>query len=123
MDHSILQDVYTVSAWSQEDQAEGFRKLATACFERNFGRLSKADMEVLLFSIYIEHLLQTGADYDDYTLALKLGIPESRVRNLKVKKELQYPYADYNWKLALAERLQYAKYDEKKALVKVSIVF
>ena len=59
--------------------------------------------------------------YDDYTLAVQLGIPESRVRTLKVKKELQYPYANFRWKDAFQECIRRAKYDDKKALVKVSI--
>ena len=121
MDNKINKNIYKVETWSIEDQADSFRKLATACYERNFGRMSKGDMEILLFSIYLEHLLKNGADYDDYTLAVQLGIPETRVRNLKIKKELQYHYSDYDWKQAFVARLPYAKYDDKKALVKVSI--
>ncbi len=121
MEHKNNENAYQVETWPVEDQADGFRKLAGMCYDRNFGRMSKGDLEVLLFSIYIEHLLQNGADYDDYTLAVKLGIPEARVRNLKIKKELQYPYSDYDWKRAFVMRLPYAKYDDKKALVKVSI--
>ena len=108
--------------WSENEQAEAFQKIAEVCYKKNFGRLSKADMEVLLFSIYLEHCLRNGKAYDDYTLAIQLGIPETRVRNLKVKKELQYPYSEYDWKKAFGERIQYAKYDDKKALVKVSIL-
>ena len=107
--------------WSQEEKAEAFHKIAEVCFNKNFGRLSKSDMEVLLFSLYLEHCLSNRIAYDDYTLAIQLGIPETRVRNLKVKKELQYPYSEYDWKKAFVERIQFAKYDDKKALVKVSI--
>ncbi len=108
--------------WTDTEIADSFQKIAEVCYEKNFGRLSKSDMEVLLFSIYLEHCLRNRMAYDDYTLAIQLGIPETRVRNLKVKKELQYPYSEYNWKKAFVERIQYAKYDDKKALVKVSIL-
>ena len=112
---------YDATTWPEPERAEAFSLIARQFYRQNFGRMGKADLEVLLFSIYIEHLLNNGLDYDDYTLALQLGIPESRVRNLKVKKELQYPYVGYDWKRALAERIPHAKYDDKKALVKVSI--
>ena len=41
--------------WSENEQAEAFQKIAEVRYKKNFGRLSKADMEVLLFSIYLEH--------------------------------------------------------------------
>lgn len=112
---------YDATTWPKEERAEAFSLIARQFYRQNFGRMGKADLEVLLFSIYIEHLLNNDLPYDDYTLALQLGIPESRVRSLKVKKELQYHHADYDWKRAFAERIPYAKYDDKKALVKVSI--
>ena len=108
--------------WSEKEKTEAFQIIAEVCYNKNFGRLSKSDMEVLLFSIYLEHCLKNNLAYDDYTLAIQLGIPETRVRNLKVKKELQYPYSDYDWKIAFVNRIQSAKYDDKKALVKVSIL-
>ena len=111
-----------LSDWSEQEKVKAFQKVAEVCYQQNFGRMSKSDMEVLLFSIYLEHSFQHGSASDDYSLAIQLGIPESRVRNLKVKKQLQYPYLAYDWKTAFSKRIQYAKYDDKKALVKVSIL-
>ena len=108
--------------FSQEDKAAAFEKIADKFYKRNFGQTSKADIEVLMFSIYIDHCLEKGLDYDDYTLAIQLGISESRVRTLKVKKELQYPYPKFYWKDAFQQSIRYARYDDKKALVKVSIM-
>ena len=117
----MSEDRYDIASWSIEEQARGFKRIAEEFYRHNFGRMGKADIEVLLFSIYLEYLLKNGLDYDDYTLAIQLGIPEPRVRTLKVKKELRYPYPEYDWKKAFAERIPHAKYDDKKALVKVSI--
>ena len=83
--------------------------------------MGKSDFEVLIFSIYIEHLLENDLLYDDYSIALQLEISESRVRNLKIKKELQYTYSKYNWKKAFVERIGFAQYDGKTALVNVNI--
>lgn len=69
----------------------------------------------------ILNAIRQSAAYDDYSIAIQLGIPESRVRTLKIKKELQYHYSEYDWKKAFIEQIQYAKYDDKKALVKVAI--
>ena len=110
-----------MDGWSKDDEALAFEMIAGQYLNKNFGRMGKSDFEVLIFSIYIEHLLENGLPYDDYTIALQLGISESRVRNLKIKKELQYPYPKYNWKKAFVERIRYAQYDDKKAMVKVSI--
>ena len=104
-----------------KDKIAAFDMIANKFFEHNFGQMSKSDIEVMMFSIYIEQCLDKKMPYDDYTLAVKLGIPESRVRTLKVKKELQYPYKNFRWKEAFQECIRYAKYDDKKALVKVNI--
>lgn len=102
-------------------KAQAFDLIADQFYNVNFGRLSKADFEVLLFHIYIEQCLRKGHPYDDYTLSKELGITQTRVRALKVKKELQYPYADFNWKESFVGYISKARYDEKKALVKLQI--
>lgn len=107
--------------WTDEEVRHGFETIAGQYFERNFGRMGKADLDVLMFSLYLEHLWKNDQPDDDYSIAVALGIPESRVKNLKIKKQLQYPAPHYEWKKAFAERIRYARYDDKKALVKVSI--
>lgn len=104
-----------------EEKVTAFDAIFEKFYRRNFGQMSKADVEVLMFSIYIEQCLNKNLPYDDYTLANQLGISESRIRNLKVKKELQYPYQKFDWKKAFQECIRYAKYDDKKALVKVNV--
>ena len=72
---------------SEIDQA--FRMISARYFERNFGTMAKTDFETLLFSIYIEHLLDNNQPFDDYAMSKALGITQSKVRTLKLRKELQ----------------------------------
>lgn len=62
--------------------------------------MQKTYFETLLFSLYLDHILDISEDdmntYSDYTLSKYLGITQSKVSNLKVKKELQYPYAKFD---------------------------
>lgn len=98
-----------------------FDKIEGLYFHQNFGSMSKADLDLLLFSEYIEHCINEGAPYDDYTLSKKLGITQSRVRSLKEKKELKFPHKGFDWKSAFADSIQYAKYDKGDHYVKVII--
>ena len=86
-------------------KADAFDKIAEKYYYSNFGTASKSDIDVLMFSIYIEQILEKGPEnfsaYSDYTLSKQLGITQSRVSNLKVKKELLYPYEGFKWKEAL----------------------
>lgn len=81
---------------------DAFDKIAEAYYYANFGSESKSDLETLMFSIYIEQILKTNLDsmekYSDYTLSKLLGITQSRISSLKERKQLQYPYEDFDWK-------------------------
>ena len=104
---------------SERDSLIG--KIEELYFNKNFGSVSKADFELVLFSAYIEHLISSETDFDDYTLSKALGISQSRVRSLKERKELKYPYKDFDWRTAFAKSLEHAKYDENDHYVKVII--
>lgn len=77
-------------------KAAAFDRLAQHFYDANFGTMDKADIEVFMFSEYIERILANEdcsfRDYSDYALSKWLGIPQSRVVNLKVKKQLKYPH-------------------------------
>lgn len=96
-------------------------KIAKQYFEKNFGSMTKADLETLLFSEYIEHCINYGIPYDDYTLSKELGITQTRIRSLKERKELKYPREKFNWKEAFGEALKNAKYDETDHYIKMII--
>lgn len=108
-------------SFSNEEKQACFDKIAELYFCQNFGSTSKADFEVLLFSEYIEHCIKAGKPFDDYTLSKQLGITQSRVRSLKERKELKYPYSGFDWREAFAESVKKAKYDEYDHYVKIII--
>lgn len=107
--------------FKDEEKLKVFDKIAALYFEKNFGSTTKSDFETLLFSEYIEHCMRCGEPYDDYSLSKKLGITQSRVRSLKERKELKYPYRDFDWKDAFVKSASNAKYDETDHYVKFII--
>ena len=98
-----------------------FVKIAAAYFCRNFGTLGKADFELLLFSEYVEYLMEHKIKHDDYKLSKELGITQSRVRSLKERKELKYPIEDDYWKQSFASDMKKAKYDKEKNRIVIPI--
>lgn len=107
--------------FSDEEKVALFDKIEKNYFKQNFGAMSKADLEILLFSEYIEHRIREKLPYDDYSLSKELGITQSRVRSLKERKELKYPYKDFDWKNAFAESVRYARYDADDHYIKMII--
>ena len=108
-------------SFSPEEKIEIFNKIEQHYFARNFGSMTKADFETLLFSEYIEHCIKNKLPFDDYSLSKQLGITQSRVRSLKERKELKYPYKDFTWQNAFAESVKNAKVDENDHYVKMII--
>lgn len=106
--------------FSVEEKADAFDSISELYFDRNFGSTSKSDFETLLFSIYIEHLIKNGLPYDDYIMSKTLGITEKRVRALKERKQLKYPF-EFDWKESFAHLVKNAKYDDVTKTVKLSI--
>ena len=76
-------------------KARAFDMLAEKYYYSNFGTASKSDIDVLMFSLYIEQILDKGQDdfsaYSDYTLSKQLGITQAKICNLKVKKSFCIP--------------------------------
>lgn len=65
-------------------KAEAFDKIAELFYNCNFGSTSKADIETLMFSIFIERILKEDGpenfkSYSDYTLSKALCITQARV--------------------------------------------
>lgn len=108
-------------SFSAEEKIEIFNKIEQHYFVRNFGSLTKADFETLLFSEYIEHRIKNKLPFDDYSLSKELGITQSRIRALKERKELKYPYKDFTWQNAFAESVKNAKVDPNDHYVKMII--
>lgn len=98
-----------------KSKAAAFDMIAERYYAGNFGTMSKADFETLMFHLYIERILDLGdskfSSYSDYRLSKELGVPQSKISNLKVRKQLQYP-REYDWKKsfnAISENIRYEK--------------
>jgi hypothetical protein len=109
------------STFTDDEKIALFNKIEALYFDKNFGSTSKADLELLLFSVYIEHCINKGEPYDDYTLSKSLGITQARIRSLKEKKELKYPRDEFKWEDAFAKAVETAKYDDNDHYVKIII--
>lgn len=107
--------------FSNEEKIKIFDKIASEYFCLNFGSMSKLDFETLIFSEYIEHRLRNSLDISDYTISRELGITQSRVRSLKERKKLKYPYENFKWEEAFAYAVSNAKYDPNDHYIKMII--
>jgi hypothetical protein len=102
----------------EKSKAQAFDRIASEYYKGNFGRLSKTDFELLMFDIYIEQLLNQRGDenpteYSDYRLSKDLGITQSKISSLKVKKQLQYP-REYDWREAFLRSSKNVRYEQGK---------
>lgn len=98
-----------------DDSKEPYEIIKDNYFNKNFGSLSKSEVDLLMFKFYLEDLIKNNKDEDgtvnysiisDYKIAKELGITPQRVRNLKVKKELVFPQPNFNWKDSLRRVLE-----------------
>lgn len=108
---------------SDEEKARAFDRIAERYYYMNFGSMSKTDLDVLMFSLYIERILDKDnldfRAYSDYTLSKNLGITQSRISSLKVKKQLQYPYERFDWKESLGKIAYRAIYEDGRIKLQI----
>ena len=107
---------------SSDEKIEAFDLIASKFYRKNFGTMSKTDFELLLFGIYIRYSKMHKLPTDDYSISRELGITQSKVRNLKLRNELQKNIlTDDLWKQEFANCVETAIYDDNKKLVKVMV--
>lgn len=109
------------TAYTSAEKERLFDLIAKNYFDRNFGSMSKADFETLIFSEYLEHRLNNGLPYDDYIISKELGLTQDRIRKLKERKELKYPWAGFDWKEIFVRSLENVKLDKSDNYIKVII--
>lgn len=110
-----------------EKKAKAFDQIAEMFYNRNFSSASKAEIELQMFSIYMDATIDlcrnnngNTIDYNacsDYAMGKELGIPQERIRTLKVKKQARYP-EEFDWKqslLSIKDSIRYEK--EKKKII------
>lgn len=107
--------------FSTNEKVLAFDELSKRFYNRNFGTMTKSDVETLFFHLYIEHLLDNNLPFDDYTMSKQLGITQSKVRGLKLRKELQYPRKGFDWRSAFVSYIEHADYDADSQTVRMNI--
>ncbi len=99
-----------------KEKAELFDLIATKYYNTNFGSFSKSESDLLMFSIYLDKLIDKEKNFDDYNISKDLGIVQANVRQLKKKKQLIYP-RDYKWYEAFLNYSQNATLDNTGRIV------
>lgn len=101
-------------------KAVAFDKIAELFYSKNFAASSKSEVELLMFSIYMDSLIDSckkpdgTIDYSicsDYEIGKQLGITQERVRSLKVKKQARYPVV-FRWQDSLLSIKDSIRYDD-----------
>lgn len=86
-------------------------------FTRKFGTFAKSDYEVLMFTIFLDSQKENIRDYD---ISIALGIPESKVRNLRIKSQLLYP-KEIDWVQELKTAITHGYYDSVVGNITITI--
>lgn len=76
---------------SIEQKARFFDELAKRFYNRNFGTVTKAEFDLMMFHFYFEPHKNKFEKPSTYAISKALGITQERVRNLIVKENLIYP--------------------------------
>lgn len=109
------------------DKAAAFDEIAKLFFNRNFGTATKAEIELLMFHFYMDALIKKHKANDgvldytassDYNMGKQLGLPQSTVRTLKVKKQARYPEG-FDWMNSLASIQENIRQDGKKIIIPI----
>lgn len=109
----------------KEKKAEAFDKIALMFFNQNFGSANKSEIELQMFSIFMDAMIdhykneENVLDYkacSDYEMGKLLGIPQEKVRTLKIKKQARYPQK-FDWRESLKTIQNDIVYDSEKKKV------
>ena len=114
------------SCYSGEDlikkKAKAFDDIAMLFYDRNFGSSSKSEIELMMFSILMDAMINKYAndngvlDYNmcsDYNMGKALGIQPSKVTTLKKNKQARYP-VNFNWQQSLKMIESNIRYSKEK---------
>ncbi len=117
---SLIDSYYADKNRLIQKKAEAFDKIAELFYLRNFGAASKSEIELQMFSILMDILIENNVDdsevldyneCSDYNIAKLLGITQEKVRSLKVKKQARYP-VNFDWKKSLCRIQNNIRLDE-----------
>lgn len=78
-----------------------FLEIASHYYNKNFGSMSKSELDLLMFKIFYDGLKNKNDDSSltDVALAIELGITKQKVKSLKERMFLKYSSdSDFDWK-------------------------
>lgn len=111
--------------FTDEQKIKYFDEICEKFYKRNFGLASKSEIDLLLFKFYYDTFSDCEESskhkISDYTISKELGITQTRVRNMRIKKELVYPHIDVNWKEKFLEIVPSAHFDRNTHKVTINI--
>lgn len=111
--------------FTDDQKIEYFDEICEKFYKRNFGLASKSEIDLLLFKFYYDTISDQEESsrhkISDYTISKELGITQSRVRNMRIKKELVYPHVEVNWKEKFLEIVPSAHFDRNTYKVTINI--
>ena len=106
-------------------KAKAFDEIAAMFYNGNFGTATKSEIELKMFSILMDAMIQANKDNSgvldykvcsDFRVGHLLGIPQEKVRTLKIKKQARYPQT-FKWTDSLMSLKNDIRYDERKGKI------
>lgn len=123
MEHDELEKNYNTLFPDDATKAAAFDKIAKRYYFANFGSMSKSDVDLLMFSLYADELYGLSSNdsskKSNYAISKQLGITEGKINGLKIKKQLIYPYAGFDWKDEFANAAKNATFDDNKIKLQI----
>ncbi len=120
--YEISKEMYE-ELFTPEDKIKAFDKLAENYYMCNFATFPKADIDLFMFSEYLDCILTKQEEdmnaYSDYRLSKYLGITQSRISSLKEKKELKYPYQGFDWKKSFMRIAKNGRYENGNVIFNI----
>lgn len=105
-----------IKSLDSNQKAGMFDKIAENYYKCNFGTFNKSQMDLLMFSLFLDVLENNKERYDDYTLSKQLGIMQPNVRQLRKKRQLIYKQND-KWYETFLEYNKNVEFDKSDRIV------
>lgn len=108
--------------FSEEEVKELLSKLCKGYFNKNFGTLTKSEIDLIMFHHYLKQKMasKTNSFISEYEISKELGISQARVRTLKTKDYLQNENK-VDWKNELLEIFNSGNFVRKDGDIEVII--
>ena len=115
--------------FTDAEKAEYFDILSNMFYDHNFGTLSKAEIDLMMFRFYLNKRVRDNINSEgvvnynnisDFRIAKELGLTPNRVRNLKVRCQMKEPI-NFSWQKSLKKLIDTARMDKASHKIIISI--